>query len=126
MLPYRLSPQVPAVLVLLSLGLACGGDDPGPRLRIAVSPTPPAVGAARVLVRVPEHSGPAADVTVAVRPTGDARGSTVRAEAMDTGAYAADEVPFTTPGEWRIVATARWEDGSVLTDSVTVRVVGIP
>ena len=108
--------------------LACGpAADPGPRLRIAVAPTPPTLGEGRVIVRVTPDSLPVSGGTVRGRPMEEERLRPPHtAEPSGPGAVAVPAFPFDQPGEWRLVAEVALSDGRVLRDSTDVRVVGAP
>lgn len=75
---------------------------------MAVSPTPPIVGPARMIVMLERPGGgplPGATVTVEGQTPGGPR---VRLQAAPEGPglYTVDEFPFGRPGEWRVVVTA--------------------
>ena len=112
-------------LALLAL-LACApAADPGPRLRIAVAPTPPTLGEGRVIIRVTPDSVSVSEARIQGRPLGEGRlGPPFAAEPSGPGALAVPAFPFDQPGEWRLVAEVTLPDGRVLRDSTDVRVVG--
>ena len=95
----------PALLWLLPL-LACAGEPPALRVDLAVSPTPPIVGPARMLVTVSDAADvPVMDaiVTVVAR-LGNATQGPAEAVPAEGGTYVADPFPFPSAGEWTVRA----------------------
>lgn len=110
------------LLGLCLVGLACDSGEPPPyEVDVAVSPTPPIVGPARVIVMVERPGGgplPGATVTVEGQTEG---GPMVQMKAAPEGPglYTVDAFPFGRPGDWRVVVTAiHVSDGVV--DTVAV------
>lgn len=119
-----------AIVALVSGG--CGGPerpshtgDPALDADVRVSPTPAAVGRARVFVEAVDGVRPAVGVTVRVRAEAvDASGADpgVGWHALDPapetpGGYGPIELSFPTPGPWRVEVEIVSPDGR----SATIR-----
>lgn len=123
--------MVTAVAVLI-LG-ACGGPERPSHegaaaldADVRVSPTPAAVGAARVFVQATDGGRPAEDAAVRVRgepaeaaaasPTASGDGWQAAEPAPATrGGYGPVAVPFPAAGAWRVVVEITASDGRTAT-----------
>lgn len=127
--------RIPSLLLVLLLFLipACRG--PGTAegdfaIDLSVSPTPPAVGPARLTVRLTSESGdPVAGADVAIEGTMSHPGmNPERAETMEEvpGVYVAELFDFTMAGDWVLIVSAAHPDGRSATRTFPMRAVGAP
>lgn len=119
---------LPSVMIALAAA-GCGPAAPqAPTLDLGISPTPPTVGNARVMLELTDSTGAALQgVTVHVegRLTGTEDVQT-RREAIPEGAgrYVVSDFRFATPGEWVIDVVVSEGEGPDSRISRDVRVVG--
>jgi hypothetical protein len=110
-----------AVLFLLLAGglAACRGGQ-GPEaafdVDLSVSPTPPAVGPARLVIRIsePGEEVPIPGMSVQVEGLMTHPGMnpvTAAANATEDGRYRVDAFEFTMAGDWIVVVSASHPDG---------------
>ncbi len=106
-------------LSLLLLLPGCRGapeqGDPGLQLELGISPTPPAVGPARLLISLADASGaPLEGASIRVEGTMSHAGM---APVLDTavaegpGRYAVPSFRFTMAGDWVLIVRASLPDG---------------
>jgi hypothetical protein len=105
-------------LTLLALG-GCRENldrgDPGLILDVAISPTPPAVGPARLIITLEDTAGaPVAGATIVVEGNMSHAGmipvmDTARVEAA--GRYGISAFEFTMAGDWILTLRAQLPDG---------------
>ncbi len=111
--------------------LGCRGDvdagDPDVRVRLGISPTPPLVGATRVLVEVRDGDTPATDATVTLEGSMNHAGMVPvldSAEALDPGQYVVPDFDFNMSGDWVVEVRVQLPDGRMVTRRFPVRVTG--
>ena len=119
-------------LALVLLALACGrarSGDPSLTLVVHVSPTPPAVGPARILVDLEGASTVTpgeARVTVTALPE-DGGPPVHDSASWESGSrYVVRSLPFPTRGEWTLSVRAELADGRWAQIEHPVRVFGGP
>jgi hypothetical protein len=126
----------PGVFGLLPLLLffGCRGDiqpgDPGILLEVGISPTPPGVGPARLIITLQDTLGvPLEGAEVQVEGNMSHAGMTpvlATAEAQGQGLYAVPDFNFTMAGEWILTVVATLPDGRQTELRVGTNVVGAP
>lgn len=130
--PVRPFPFLLWVLAALAVA-GCGREragDPALSIEVHVSPTPAAVGPARVMVDVTDAAGApieGARVTVAARSEdgGAVVVESARAEGAEgTGRYTVPALPFGARGEWTLTVRAEVPDGRWAEVEHPVRVMG--
>ncbi len=111
--------------------LACGNDAGGElTIRVGLSPTPPLVGDARVIVHVVDGDGvpvEGATVEISATPasTTDRPTPTVASE-QGGGRYIVPAFPFARAGEWTLRSTVLTADGRAVEREEAIRVSGPP
>jgi hypothetical protein len=101
--------------------------DPDVQVRLGISPTPPLVGAARVLVEVRDGDTPATDATVTLEGSMNHAGMVPvldSAEALEPGQYVVPDFDFNMSGDWVVEVRIRLPDGRMVTRRFPVRVTG--
>ena len=119
------------LLAMFSL-VGCRGDvdagDPGLVMDVAFSPTPPAVGPARLIITLRDTSGaPVEGALVVVEGNMSHAGMTPvldTAEAEGPGAYGVPDFTFTMAGDWFLTVEATLPDGSQARTVRSTNVVG--
>jgi hypothetical protein len=122
-----------ALLVLLPLGGCREAEppgDPGMILELAISPTPPAVGPARLIISLRDTLGnPLDGADVQVEGNMNHAGMvpvTGTALVQGPGLYVLPDFRFTMAGGWILTVTARLPDGREASTRRTTNVVGAP
>jgi len=120
---------LPLLALLGSLVLAaCGQGQVDPfQVDIRLSPTPPLVGDARVIVAVRDSVGvPVSGASVVVSAAPVESGTESRATASEEGAgsYIAGALAFDAAGEWTVAATVDGPEGRHLRVAQRIRVSG--
>ena len=98
---------------------ACRGDstaqDPGILLEVAISPTPPGVGPARLIITVRDTlGGPLVGAEIHVEGNMSHAGMapvTATAVEQGEGLYAVPDFTFTMAGDWTLTVSATLPDG---------------
>lgn len=127
-------PAAAALTLALAAATACRGPerpshsgDPALDAQVRVSPTPAAVGAARVFVVAEDGGHPAVDATVRVRaqavdppapptvPELVDRWHLAEAAPGTPGGYGPVELPFPVAGAWRVEVQVTASDGRTAT-----------
>jgi hypothetical protein len=114
--------------------VGCRGDiqpgDPGILLEVGISPTPPGVGPARLIITLQDTLGvPLEGAEVRVEGNMSHAGMTpvlATAEARGQGLYAVPDFNFTMAGEWILTVFATLPDGRQTQLRVGTDVVGAP
>lgn len=118
--PHPVSHPVFALVACVLVGLpGCRGEpvpgDPSLRLELAIAPTPPGVGAARIIILLSDTAGtpiPGASIRVEGNMSHAGMVPVVdTAEAVAPGRYAVPEFHFNMAGEWVLSARATLPDG---------------
>ena len=115
----RAAPRV--TVVLLSCSIAACADPPSALdIEVRFSPTPPAVGPARLLVELRDSlSQPVTGASVRVegRPSGGSLNpaTVVQAEEQAADRYVVSTYDFTVPGRWTLWLRARTASGLEVT-----------
>ena len=128
-IPVRPFPSLLWVLAALAVA-GCGREragDPALSIEVHVSPTPAAVGPARVMVDVTDAAGApieGARVTVAARPEDGGAVVAESARAEGRGRYTVPALPFGDRGEWTLTVRAELPDGRWAEVEHPVRVMG--
>jgi hypothetical protein len=122
------------IVLLLAALLFCGcrGEaevgDPGLALTVAISPTPPAVGPARLIVTLSDTSGaPLEGAVIVVEGNMSHAGMLAvvdTAVAEGPGAYGIPEFIFTMAGDWILDVQATLPDGRWVRTRYPANVVG--
>jgi hypothetical protein len=125
-----------AVLFLLAVSLGsvgCRGDidtgDPNLALSVAISPTPPMVGEARIIISLSDSEGtPIPDALVEVEGNMSHAGmvpvfDTARGE--EAGRYGISDFAFTMAGDWVLDVKATLPDGRWVRILKPANVVGV-
>ena len=122
-----------ALLALLPLGgcrEAAPSGDPGLLLELAISPTPPGVGPARLILSLRDTLGnPVEDAEVRVEGNMNHAGMvpvTGTALRRGPGLYVLPDFRFTMAGTWILTVTARLPDGREARTQRDTNVVGPP
>ncbi len=122
-----------ALLVLLPIGGCREAEpqgDPGLILELGISPTPPAVGPARLIISLRDTLGnPVEGADVQVEGNMSHAGMvpvTGTASVRGPGVYVLPDFRFTMAGGWILTVTARLPDGREATTRRTTNVVGPP
>ena len=124
-------------LVLLTMLLLPGcrgtgsGEAPDVAVDVAISPTPPTVGPARLLISLADSAGlPVEGASVQVEGNMSHAGMVpVRGAAEPTrqpGQYAVPDFRFTMAGDWFLTVEAILQNGDTLRTRVPTNVVGSP
>jgi hypothetical protein len=125
--------QAVSILLLAAFGsLGCRGDmdrgDPSVAVDLAISPTPPAVGSARLLISLRDSlDAPLAGAIIAVEGNMSHAGMTPvqdTALAGNPGSYTVPEFHFSMAGEWFLDVEAVLPDGRQVRRRFPVHVVG--
>ena len=119
------------LLPVLLLG-GCRGEveqsDPSLTLSVAVSPTPPAVGPARLIVSLADTAGrPVDGARITVEGNMSHAGMVPvldTARARGDGTYSVPEFRFTMAGDWILTVEATLPDGRTTATRMPVTVVG--
>ena len=122
---------LPLVLPLFILG-GCRGEmetgDPGLILDVAISPTPPVVGQARLIITMEDISGaPVEDARIVVEGNMSHAGMTPvvdTAQAEGSGQYGISDFRFTMAGDWILTLHATLPDGRWVRVQEKTNVVG--
>lgn len=125
---------IPILLLLALITMGCRGEvdsgDESLSLSLAISPTPPAVGTARLLISLHDSlDAPLADARIAVEGNMSHAGMIPvldTALAGDPGSYTVPEFPFSMAGDWFIDVKAVLPDGRRTQRRFTAHVVGNP
>lgn len=122
-----------AVALLALLG-GCRGEPPqgdmSLMMDVGISPTPPGVGPARLIITLRDTTGaPVADASIAVEGNMSHAGmvpvlDTARMEAP--GQYLVEDFGFTMAGDWILTLEATLPDGRIATHRLTTNVVSAP
>jgi hypothetical protein len=121
------------VLILLALLLgACRGEmergDPGLVLDVAISPTPPAVGPARLIITLEDTAGaPVEGAEIVVEGNMSHAGMVPvvdTAQAEGPGSYGISDFRFTMAGDWILTLRATLPDGRWVRAVRPTKVVG--
>jgi hypothetical protein len=129
----RLAASALGLAFLISGSLiGCRGDvdtgDPGLVMDVAFSPTPPAVGPARLIITLQDTSGvPVEGALVVVEGNMSHAGMTPvldTAKAEGPGTYGVADFTFTMPGDWFLTVEATLPDGSQARTVRSTNVVG--
>ncbi len=116
-----------ALLALASAGCGQPGDPGGVAVEIGISPTPPMVGATRIIVSVGDASGSLEGATVEIVGTGPGGGERRRTAGEEgDGRYSVSDFPFDVRGEWKLEIEVVLPDGRAVRRSRSVSVVGAP
>jgi hypothetical protein len=124
-----------AVAALVSLAyLGCRGEpppgDPSLRLELAISPTPPAVGPARLILTLSDTAGapvPGASIRVEGNMSHAGMVPVVdTAEAVSPGRYVIPAFTFSMAGDWVLTARAVLPDGRWTEARVPTGVFSVP
>jgi hypothetical protein len=107
------------LLLLLPLFGGCRGEgtqrDSGLLLEVAISPTPPAVGSARLIISLRDTSGvPLSGVVISVEGNMSHAGMVpvmATAEEVAAGQYSVADFGFTMAGDWVLTLKATLPDG---------------
>ena len=120
-----------ALLVLLPLGGCREAEPPGDPsliLELGISPTPPAVGPARLIISLRDTLGnPVEGADVQVEGNMSHAGMTPvldTAEAEGPGTYGIPDFTFTMAGDWFLTVEATLPDGSQARTVRSTKVVG--
>lgn len=116
--PRRFMAVLLGVVVVVTTA-ACRGDfdvgDPGLVVSLAVSPTPPMVGEARLIISLADSAGhPISDAIVEVEGNMTHAGMVPvidTATAEDPGRYGISDFRFTMAGDWVLDVRATLPDG---------------
>lgn len=111
------------ILLPLFLSSACRGDapegDPTLVLDVGISPTPPAVGSARLIISFRDTSGaPLSQAQIVVEGNMSHAGMVPvvdTATMVAPGEYSVPDFRFTMAGDWILTLTARLPDGRTTT-----------
>ena len=122
---------LPLILLPLILG-GCRGEaetgDPGLVLDVAISPTPPVVGQARLIITMEDTSGaPMEDARIVVEGNMSHAGMTPvvdTAQAEGSGQYGISDFRFTMAGDWILSLHATLPDGRWVRVQERTNVVG--
>jgi hypothetical protein len=115
----------------LVFGLGCGDTAAAPfSIDVALSPTPPTAGPARILVLVTDSTGaPGRDLRVAVAGAPMEGGPAVpsqEAHELEPGVYVVETFPLRVPGDWALEVTVVDPGGASGLLERRVSVVGAP
>ena len=124
-----LGAALPVLALLASLVLvACGQGQADPfQVDVRLSPTPPLVGDARVIVAVRDSGGvpvSGASVVVSAAPVESGTESRATASEESAGSYIAAALSFDVAGEWTVAATVDGPEGRRLRVAQKIRVSG--
>lgn len=108
-----------ALLALLTLSMACRGEGPGGDpslvLQLGISPTPPAVGPARLIITLEDTAGTGiADALIVVEGNMTHAGMLPvvdTARMQSPGHYSVPDFGFTMAGDWILTLDATLPDG---------------
>lgn len=125
---------IPVLALVAGALLGCRGNPDSPAafdVDLSVSPTPPAVGPARLVIRVsePGEEEPLPGLTVEVEGLMTHPGMnpvTASAIATEDGRYRVDAFEFTMAGDWIVVVNASHPDGRRVRAEFPMRAVGPP
>jgi hypothetical protein len=123
-------------ILLLTLGLVagCRGDgpsgDPGLILDVGISPTPPGVGPARLIIALTDTAGnPLSEAVVTVEGNMSHAGMVPvldTARMTGPGQYLVDDFRFTMAGDWILTVEATLPDGRHTVHTQETDVVSVP
>ncbi|NNM06937.1 MAG: FixH family protein [Gemmatimonadetes bacterium] len=121
-----------AVLSGLLLGSGCRGDGALPdspyRLDLSISPTPPAVGPARLIITLTDSAGsPVEGAEIVVEGNMSHAGMVPvidTAQAEDPGRYGINDFTFTMAGDWVLTTRGVLPDGDSVIAETATNVVG--
>ncbi len=121
------------VVVLLVVG-SCRGEggsgDPGLEMDLAISPTPPAVGPAHLLITLQDTgSHPLEEARITVEGNMSHAGMVPvldTAQAREPGKYVVEDFDFTMAGDWVLTVEATLPDGRQARLEHATRVVSSP
>jgi hypothetical protein len=124
--------RVPLFLLLFSVLTACRGEletgDSGLVLTVAISPTPPAVGPARLIITLEDSAGvPLEGAIIEVEGNMSHAGMIPvvdTAQAEGSGRYGISDFGFTMAGDWVLDLRATLPDGRWVRTSKATNVVG--
>jgi len=110
---------LPPLLLLAGVLAGCRGEgagrDPSILLEVAISPTPPAVGSARLIISLQDSSGaPLSGAEISVEGNMSHAGMVpvlATAEERAAGQYLVADFGFTMAGDWVLTLTATLPDG---------------
>jgi hypothetical protein len=123
---------IPAAFLLVAVLAGCRGEpdtgDPGLALSVAISPTPPAVGTARLIISLQDSSGaPVEGAVIQVEGNMSHAGMVPvvdTAAAEGPGRYGISDFQFTMAGDWVLDLHATLPDGRWVRISQPTNVVG--
>lgn len=121
-----------AFAVFLVFGWGCRGHldtgDPGLVLSVAISPTPPPMGEARLIISLVDSAGSPVDEALIVVEGNMSHAGMVpvvdTAQAEDPGRYGISDFHFTMAGDWFLDLHATLPDGRWVRTRKSVNVVG--
>ncbi len=121
------------LLILTAVAACRGGDtpgDPGLTLEVGISPTPPGVGPARLLITLTDSTGTdLADALIAVEGNMSHAGMVPildTARMISPGNYLVENFEFTMAGDWILTLEAILPDGRATTLRMDTQVYSAP
>lgn len=125
---------LPLLLLGTALCTACRGDgpegDPSLILDVSISPTPPAVGSARLIISLQDTAGtPLSDAEIIVEGNMSHAGMVPvldTARMLAPGQYSIPDFQFTMAGDWILTLTATLPDGRTTTARKGTDVASVP